>query len=468
MDLGLSGEIQCDSSVTGNVERSTDVASWDFFNPVDQVITLTNCETDLDAQMRLYDANGQDITDTGCGGDETFIFDTLDAGKYTIKINPVSSGGDYVIKIYCASTDATIPDVANDIVGVYNGQGESGEARISRTTGNQIKVDMSPRPIATGVYNPPGPGGAYGTGYVDFPDDKRYNLFFYPDEGTIYWDDFRGRTANFWMEQDIIGCYGTATIRRTAVGTENIQVAIPGRPVANGVYDKDTLSGEVDFTDDKEYDFQFDTTKGKIDWGDFSNGLDNNIWTKTQPDIVGVYGQLPRFAVIRRAENNVIKVDMSSANRPEASGIVNCPSELGKPFTGHVTFPDDRRYDLYFYPGDAKIYWGGDKGHTTNIWTKFGDSDSHAAHSFSNINLDWIDPKKGAFGYNYNYNDGDNNNDQFKIITNNNGYITFELLIALIFILMSINIGCCYINYTNNKKASKGYKAVSYVTDTEA
>ena len=54
-------------------------------------------------------------------------------------------------------------------------------------------------------------------------------------------------------------------------------------------------------------------------------------------------------------------------NRPDASGKVN-----GGDIRGKINFPDDREYTFVFYMDEETIYWDGDKGETSNIWTSAG------------------------------------------------------------------------------------------------
>ena len=40
------------------------------------------------------------------------------------------------------------------------------------------------------------------TGFATFPDenDKKYNFWYYPSEGSIYWDGKRGTTEDIWRK----------------------------------------------------------------------------------------------------------------------------------------------------------------------------------------------------------------------------------------------------------------------------
>jgi len=71
-------------------------------------------------------------------------------------------------------------------------------------------------------------------------------------------------------------------------------------------------------------------------------------------------------------DRRFFNVDMSP--RPTASGYID---ETGSVHTGQCTFPDGtggsrdqgRTYLMYYHPDTHIIYWDGDEGQTTNIWT---------------------------------------------------------------------------------------------------
>jgi len=68
--------------------------------------------------------------------------------------------------------------------------------RVDRTRNpRRLTVTMRGRPTASGIINE---AGLVQTGYVNFPDDRRYNFWYYPKEATIYWDNVKGRTSNIW------------------------------------------------------------------------------------------------------------------------------------------------------------------------------------------------------------------------------------------------------------------------------
>lgn len=70
---------------------------------------------------------------------------------------------------------------------------------------------------------------------------------------------------------------------------------------------------------------------------------------------------------IYKDANGKLTIDWKGgyAHRPNAYGQIN---EAVYPQRGYVSFPDDRTYQLYYYPDEGAIYWDGPKGHTFNIW----------------------------------------------------------------------------------------------------
>jgi hypothetical protein len=70
---------------------------------------------------------------------------------------------------------------------------------------------------------------------------------------------------------------------------------------------------------------------------------------------------------IYKDANGKLTIDWKGgyAGRPNAYGQIN---EAVYPQRGYVSFPDDRTYQLYYYPDEGAIYWDGPKGHTWNIW----------------------------------------------------------------------------------------------------
>jgi len=62
---------------------------------------------------------------------------------------------------------------------------------------------------------------------------------------------------------------------------------------------------------------------------------------------------------------NQLYLNNSESVRPDATGYID---ESVYPQTGSVNFPDDRTYQLYYYPDEATIYWDRPRGQTSNIW----------------------------------------------------------------------------------------------------
>ena len=54
-------------------------------------------------------------------------------------------------------------------------------------------------------------------------------------------------------------------------------------------------------------------------------------------------------------------------NRPTASGEIDETDD--HIHTGFVNFPDDRVYKFWYHADEAKIFWGNDRGKTSNVWT---------------------------------------------------------------------------------------------------
>jgi hypothetical protein len=85
--------------------------------------------------------------------------------------------------------------------------------RIKFTSANDIQViwaeEADRESGAIGEYFDPINGEEYGTGYMYFPDDRSYDIYYYPNENTIYWDGLKGETNNIWVKHN--GClhYGS-------------------------------------------------------------------------------------------------------------------------------------------------------------------------------------------------------------------------------------------------------------------
>ncbi len=92
-----------------------------------------------------------------------------------------------------------------------------------------------------------------------------------------------------------------------------------------------------------------------------------SLWiiTKGDTDVIGDYGH----SVIYRTDANNIEIDWAGG-RPTATGEINDPVPPNIFAQGTVNFPDDRQYTLRFYPDENKIYWDGERGSTSKIWSK--------------------------------------------------------------------------------------------------
>ena len=62
----------------------------------------------------------------------------------------------------------------------------------------KVNVDMSKssRPTAKGEIDET--NALIHTGYVTFPDDRKYKFWYHTDEAKIYWDNDKGKTNNIW------------------------------------------------------------------------------------------------------------------------------------------------------------------------------------------------------------------------------------------------------------------------------
>jgi len=69
--------------------------------------------------------------------------------------------------------------------------------------GNLALTWFNGRPDASGEITWDDATGV-GTGYMEFPDDRRYSLVYYPDESIFYWDGDRDTTDNTWGGSECI------------------------------------------------------------------------------------------------------------------------------------------------------------------------------------------------------------------------------------------------------------------------
>jgi hypothetical protein len=83
--------------------------------------------------------------------------------------------------------------------------------------------------------------------------------------------------------------------------------------------------------------------------------------------LAGEWG--PNFAEYNMSQTGNDLVAVSFGNRPDATGRINTVE--GGYATGYMDFPDDpNQFTLNFRIADDKIYWNGQMGDTTNIWTR--------------------------------------------------------------------------------------------------
>merc|ERR1719193_150703 len=78
----------------------------------------------------------------------------------------------------------------------------------------QVTVAMAQfggRPTARGQIDET--NGKVQTGYVVFPDDRRYNFWYHTEESTIYWDHDKGKTSNIWA--GIVSTYKYVATKKT-------------------------------------------------------------------------------------------------------------------------------------------------------------------------------------------------------------------------------------------------------------
>lgn len=209
------------------------------------------------------------------------------------------------------------------------------------------------------------------TGSVDFPDDREYTFIYYKDEETIYWDGDKGETSNIWKYSKCLmatrKCNQITVSDIATISVDGSDLTLRwnnGRPDARGKVNGGDITGKVNFPDDREYTFNFYKDEETIYW-DGDKGETTNIWTSTRcatsscTEIENLYAN-----IIITGSDVTLKWNN---DRPDAIGKIN-----GGDITGKVDFPDDREYTFNYYRGEQTIYWDGDKGETSNIWTSAG------------------------------------------------------------------------------------------------
>ena len=250
------------------------------------------------------------------------------------------------------------------VSGYYSGTTNNGQPNAvitSDTTTNKaisVRFLNSNRPIAHGNFDPLTLSGS-----VDFVDDRVYQFTFNPTSGVITWD------GPVWYRVlstvSVSGYYsGTtnngqpnAVITSDTTTNEAISVRFlnSNRPIAHGNFDPLTLSGSVDFVDDRVYQFTFNPTSGVITW-------DGPVWYRvlTTVSVSGYYsgttnnGQPNAVITSDTTTNEAISVRFLNSNRPIAHGNFD-PLTL----SGSVDFVDDRVYQFTFNPTSGVITWDG-------------------------------------------------------------------------------------------------------------
>ena len=107
------------------------------------------------------------------------------------------------------------------------------------------------------------------------------DVFYYAEEGKIYWDGDKGETSTIW---DSLRC---ATSSCTKIQNQSANIYLDGsdlklnwnnnRPDAYGRVTSEILTGSVDFPDDKEYTFIYYVDEETIYW-DGDKGETSTIW----------------------------------------------------------------------------------------------------------------------------------------------------------------------------------------------
>ena len=112
--------IECGDTLDGSIGYSPDSVTFEFVNDQIQDVTFSNCDSDFDTTLYLYDSDENEIQSQStnqCDGDdcsdysvctaslrETFTMSGLAEGTYELKLQPYSNGGDYVVEAICGSS----------------------------------------------------------------------------------------------------------------------------------------------------------------------------------------------------------------------------------------------------------------------------------------------------------------------------------------------------------------------------
>lgn len=143
-NMTSGGIMNCGDTLSGTMPPYTKLY-FNFNNSEEQDVLFTNCESDFDTKMMLYNANFTDITylsANGCYGDdcnytgyscdfqtETFVMENLTTGEYYVELYPYDGTqvGDYELEVVCGddipsetttTTTTSSPSVPDWIVNV--------------------------------------------------------------------------------------------------------------------------------------------------------------------------------------------------------------------------------------------------------------------------------------------------------------------------------------------------------------
>merc|ERR1719397_1537058 len=237
--------------------------------------------------------------------------------------------------------------------------------------GSSITVDflLNDRPNVIGKINE---NGYIHTGFVDFPDDTKYDFWYHPDEGIIYWGADNGDHSwqaggvpidDAFKENKVYKIIVDRSIADDGGWSITVDFLLNDRPNAIGKINENGYihTGFVDFLDDTKYDFWYHPVEGIIYWG-ADNG--DHSWQAGDVPIDDAFKENKDFKIIvdrsiAAGGGSSITVDFLLNGRPNAIGKIN---ENGYIHTGFVDFPDDTKYDFWYHPDEGIIYWGADNG----------------------------------------------------------------------------------------------------------
>ena len=110
--------IECGGELTGTLQNSSNSLSIRFVLDEEEMVTFTNCDSDFDTTLYLYDSAGsfiQNQSTNNCGGDdcgycsddnrESFTMDPLGAGEYSLVLSAYNDGGEYSLTVHCGEEE---------------------------------------------------------------------------------------------------------------------------------------------------------------------------------------------------------------------------------------------------------------------------------------------------------------------------------------------------------------------------